>query len=152
MFPPHRPNAPSKLISRIAVSGMFMAVVALGVLAIWSAIVTQNGAHQLSQAGVQTSGHLRALQALSLIDTSTDALEEGPVAAELAKLRNAQQVLDESLVRMEAGEVDEARQIARKSKPLAQQLKSAVTAFLALPPDFRQRWIRAGGADRDHPR
>ena len=85
---------------------------------------------------MQTSGHLRALQALSLIDTSTDALEEGPNPTYSAKLRNAQRVLDESLVRMEAGEVPEAREIARTSKPLVRQLTPAVAAFLTLPPGY----------------
>ena len=60
----------------MAVGGMTVAVLALGVLAVWAAIVTQNEARGLSRAGVQTSGHLRAVQALSLLDTSADALEE----------------------------------------------------------------------------
>jgi diguanylate cyclase (GGDEF)-like protein len=115
---------------------MFVAVVSLGTLAVWSAIVTQNGAQDLSQAGVQTSGHLRALQALSLIDTSTDALEKGPIPRELAKLRHAQRLLDESLLRMEAGGVEEALRIARIGKPLARQLNPAVEEFLAVPPGF----------------
>jgi hypothetical protein len=86
---------------------MSLAVTALGALAVWAAIVTQNGADGLSQAGVQTSGHLRAIQALSLIDTSTDALEERIVPLELAKLRRAQRVLDDALLRMESGGIRE---------------------------------------------
>ncbi|MDP9228466.1 MAG: hypothetical protein M3M99_05365, partial [Actinomycetota bacterium] len=86
---------------------MSLAVAALGALAVWAAIVTQNGADGLSRAGVQTSGHLRAVQALSIIDTSTDALEERIVPSELAKLRRAQRVLDDALDRMEHGEVRE---------------------------------------------
>ena len=58
---------------------MSLAVVSLGALSVWAAIVTQNGAQGLSRAGVQTSGHLRAVQALSLVDTTTDELEKAIV-------------------------------------------------------------------------
>ena len=115
---------------------MSLAVLALGGLAVWAAIVSQNGAAGLSQAGVQTSGHLRAVQALSLIDTSSDALEEEIVPSELAKLRSAQRVLDEALDRMENGGVLEASQIARKSKPIVGRLKPTIEEFLARPPGF----------------
>ena len=91
MIPPLHVPKSKKLIARIAVAGMFLAVLALGTLAVWSSIVTQNGAAGLSGAGVQTSGHLRAIQALSLINSSTDALEAGPNPVHLKKLRNAQQ-------------------------------------------------------------
>ena len=135
---PFSANASSrpKLFARIAVAGMSLAVLALGGLAVWAAIVTQNGADGLSRAGVQTSGHLRAIQALSLIDTSTDALEEGIVPGELAKLRNAQRVLDEALDRMESGGVREASEIAAQGKPIVQRLKPAIEEFLAVPPGF----------------
>jgi diguanylate cyclase (GGDEF)-like protein len=131
-----QPNSPSKLFARIAVAGMSLAVVALGGLAVWASIVTQNGAAGLSQAGVQTSGHLRAVQALSLIDTSTDALEEELVPSELAKLRQAQVVLDEALGRMETGGVLEASRIAEQSKPIVIRLKPVIEEFLARPPGF----------------
>ena len=115
---------------------MSLAVVALGALAVWAAIVTQNGADGLSQAGVQTSGHLRAVQSLSLIDTSTDALEERIVPSELAKLRQAQNVLDDALTRMENGGVREATMIAAQSKPIVARLKPAIERFVAKPPGF----------------
>ena len=130
------PAPPSKLFARIAVFGMSLAVVALGALAVWASIVTQNGAAGLSQAGVQTSGHLRAVQSLSLIDTSTDALEERIVPSELAKLRKAQNVLDEALDRMENGGVREATLIAATSKPIVARLKPAIERFVARPPGF----------------
>jgi diguanylate cyclase (GGDEF)-like protein len=126
---PHAP--PSKLFARIAVAGMFVAVLALGGLAVWAAIVTQNGAQGLSRAGVQTSGHLRALQALSLLDTQADALEDGSVPGEVARLRHAQRVLDEALLRMEQGGVREASRIADRAKPVVRRLKPAVDRFLA---------------------
>jgi hypothetical protein len=63
------PASPPKLIARLAVVGMALAVVALGGLAVWAAVVVQNGAHGLSRAGVQTSGHLRAVQEVSVLDT-----------------------------------------------------------------------------------
>ncbi|HYP48394.1 MAG TPA: diguanylate cyclase [Thermoleophilaceae bacterium] len=114
---------------------MAVAVLALGALAVWAAIVSQNGAQGLSQAGVQTSGHLRAVQAISLLDTSADSLEEEVVASELAKLRNAQRVLDDALARMENGEVRQARRIAQQAKPIVARLKPAVERSLARPPE-----------------
>jgi hypothetical protein len=54
-------TSPSRLVARLAVVGMALAVVALGSLAVWAAVVSQNGAQGLSRAGVQTSGHLRAV-------------------------------------------------------------------------------------------
>ena len=130
------PASPSKLFSRIAVGGMSLAVLALGALAVWASIVTQNGADGLSQAGVQTSGHLRAVQALSLIDTSTDELEEKIVPVHLAKLRTAQRVLDDALLRMENGGVLEASRIAAQAKPIVARLKPTIEDFIARPPGF----------------
>ena len=127
---------------------MSVAVLALGALAVWAAIVTQNGAAGLSRAGVQTSGHLRAVQALSLLDTRPTRSRSGIVPSELAKLRNAQRVLDDALDRMENGGVREASQIADQAKPIVRRLKPAVEQFLARPPGYdsdgstgpRRRW------------
>ena len=136
MSPSPHPAARSKLLARCAVAGMSLAVVALGALAVWAAIVTQDGARGLSRAGVQTSGHLRAVQSLSLIDTQTDALEAGIVPREVKKLRQAQQVLDDSLDRMEHGGVLEASRIADESTPIVRRMKPAINRFLARPPGF----------------
>ena len=116
---------------------MTVAVVALGALAVWAAIVTQNGASGLSQAGVQTSGHLRAIQALSTLDTQADALEERIVAAEVGKLRAAQRVLDDGLARMQHGEggVHQTSRIADEAKPIVDRLKPAVDRFLLRGPN-----------------
>ena len=105
---------------------MSLAVLALGALAVWAAIVTQNGADGLSRAGVQTTGHLRAVQALSMIDTSTDELEERIDPTHLAKLRRSQRVLDDALDRMESGGVAEASRIAAEGKPIVRRLKPAI--------------------------
>jgi diguanylate cyclase (GGDEF)-like protein len=102
----------------------------------WAAIASQNEARGLSRAGVQTSGHLRAAQALSLIDTQTDALEEGIVASEVEKLRGAQRVLDDAFARMEHGGVAEASRIAADAKPIVRRLTPAIERFLATPPGF----------------
>jgi diguanylate cyclase (GGDEF)-like protein len=132
-----RPPAPSsKVLARIAVAGISLAVLALGALAVWSAVATKNGADGLSRAGVQTTGHLRAVQALSLIDTSTDALEVRIVPSELAKLRRGQRVLDDALERMRNGGGGEAGRIARRSEPIVGRLKPAIERFLARPPGF----------------
>ena len=136
MTHPQRAAPPPKLLARIAVAGMSVAVLALGALAIWAAIVTQNGANGLSQAGVQTSGHLRAVQALSMLDTSSDALEARIVPDELAKLRRSQRVLDDALLRMESGGVRQARQTADRAKPIMRRLKPRVERFLARPPGY----------------
>ena len=136
MTPLRHPTSSPKLLARITVAGMSVAVVALGALAVWAAIVTQNDADGLSRAGVQTSGHLRAVQALSMIDTSTDALEERRIPRELKKLRRAQRVLDDALDRMEHGDVREATRIADQGAPIVQRLKPAIGRFLAAPPGF----------------
>jgi diguanylate cyclase (GGDEF)-like protein len=116
------------------VVGISLAVLGLGTLAVWAAIVTQNGAEGLTRAGVQTSGHLRAVQALSLIDTETDALEERIIPSRLAKLRRAQRVLDEALARMEHGGVRQASRIAEDARPIMLRLKPEIERFLARPP------------------
>jgi len=132
----HSSGSPSRLLARIAVAGMSLAVLALGALAVWAAIVTQNGADGLSQAGVQTSGHLRAVQALSMLDTSTGGLEKRIVPDELAKLRRAQRMLDDALERMKHGGVRQASRIADQAKPIVRRLKPAVEQLLARPPGY----------------
>ena len=136
MTPLRNPGAPSKVLARIAVAGMSLAVVALGALAVWAAIVTQNGADGLSRAGVQVSGHLRAIQALTIIDTSTDALEARIVPDEYARLRRAQRVLDSSLNRMQNGGVRAESRIAAQAKPIVNRMTPAIDRFLARPPGF----------------
>jgi diguanylate cyclase (GGDEF)-like protein len=131
-----QPPAPSKLVAGAAVIGMSLAVLVLGTLAVWTAIVAQNGAQTLSEAGIQTSGHLRAIQSLSLIDTSTDALEERIIPSELAKVRSAQVVLDDSLGRMETGAASKTTEIANEGKPIVRRLKPAINRFLARPPGY----------------
>jgi diguanylate cyclase (GGDEF)-like protein len=125
--------AESRLVARLAVVGMTLAFLAVGSLAIWAAVVTQNGAHDLSRAGVQTSGHVRALQAISTIDTQTDALEEEVDPAELRKLREAQAILAEALGRMERGGVVEQRRIARDVEQTLTRLNPAIERFLSAP-------------------
>jgi diguanylate cyclase (GGDEF)-like protein len=133
MMGSHNPAAPPKLVARLAVVGMALAVVALGALAVWAAIVAQNGAHGLSRAGVQTSGHLRAVQALSVLDTQTDALEDGVTDRKLRRLREAQGALREAVERMETGGVAQASRIARDAQPLLRRLYPAVDRFLSRP-------------------
>jgi diguanylate cyclase (GGDEF)-like protein len=136
MTPRQQPALPSRLLARVAVAGMSVAILALGTLAIWAAIITQNDASDLTHAGVQTSGHLRAIQALSIIDTSSDNLEKGIVPRELATLRMGQRVLDDALGRMEDGNVRQARQLAAQAKPLMRRFKPRIERFLARPPGY----------------
>jgi diguanylate cyclase (GGDEF)-like protein len=125
--------APSRSVARLAVVGMALAVVALGGLAVWAAVVTQNGANGLSQAGVQTAGHLRAVQALIVLDTQSDALEEGVTERRLNTIRRAQPALAEAIDRMETGGVVQVSRIARDARPLMRRLGPAVDRFLAGP-------------------
>jgi diguanylate cyclase (GGDEF)-like protein len=136
MAPSSQRHSSPRLFARMAVGGMSLAVVALGVLAVWAAIVTQNEAAGLSRAGVQTSGHLRAVQALSMLDTSSDALETRLSPRELRTLRRSQRVLDDSLDRMRNGEVLHATRVAVKAKRIVQRLKPAVELALVRPPGY----------------
>jgi signal transduction histidine kinase len=118
-------------VSRLAIGGMLLAVVALGALAVWANVVSLGHVRGLTDAGVQTSGHLRAAQALGQIDTHTDLLEEGMDEEVLADLRYAQQVLDDSLRRMqEQGVVGWERRLAAEAEPQVRRLGPAIDAFL----------------------
>jgi diguanylate cyclase (GGDEF)-like protein len=122
----------SKLVIRLAVAGMSLAVVGLGALALWAAIATQHGANALTSGGVQTSGHLRAVQGLSMIDTSTDALEDDiDDRASVVNLRKAQRALHNGLTRMASGHVPETARIGRAGQPLERELAAAIERFLA---------------------
>lgn len=134
MTPLRQPVSPPKFLARIAVAGMSLAVMALGALAVWAAIVSQNGADGLSRAGVQTLGHLRAVQALSTLDTQSDALEDRSPPSEVEKLREAQRGLDDALDRMENGGIRQESRLADQGKPMVQRLTPAIERFLAGPP------------------
>jgi hypothetical protein len=75
---------------------MALAILALGALPIWAIAVSQDDQRDLAKAGFQTSGHLRAVQALGDIDTATDELEEGVAPGPLADLRLAEGVLQDA--------------------------------------------------------
>jgi signal transduction histidine kinase len=125
--------AASRVVSRLAIGGMLLAILALGALAVWANMVAQGHARDLSHAAVQTSGHLRASQALSQIDKTADILEEGIEPQGLAQLRTAQLVLDESLRRMQRESfVDWERRLAVQAEPEVEtKLDPAIEAFLA---------------------
>jgi signal transduction histidine kinase len=128
---PFLPKRASRLVSPLAVGGMLTAVVALGALGVWANVVAQGHVAGLSRAGGQTAGHLRATQAMGQIDTHTDLLEDGIDPAVLAKLREAQRVLDDSLERMQVhGVVGWERTLARAAEPDVQRLKPAIEEFL----------------------
>lgn len=128
-----QPVAHSTLMVRLAVVGMAVAVVALGGLAVWAAVVLQNGAHGLSQVGLQTSGHLRAVQAVSVLDTQTDALEDGVAESELRRIREAQRTLGEAVERMRADGVADTSRMAGDAQPLLRRLGPAIDRFLSGP-------------------
>ncbi len=83
---------------------------------------------------MQTSGHLRAAQAVGQIDKYSDDLEAGVDPAVLGHLRLAQRVLRDSLTRMQHDSVVEwERRLARDAEPELRRLTPAIAAFLASP-------------------
>lgn len=132
----------SRLAMRLLVAAILLIVVALGGLAVWAAFVTQDHARALSRAGVQTSGHLRAVQALGQIDTHTDLLEDGLNRRVLADLRSAERVLVESLHRMQVtGVAADERALALWAESQVERgLLPSVDSFLhAVRKDDEQR-------------
>jgi signal transduction histidine kinase len=127
----HLPTSGSWLATRLAIAGALLAVIALGALAVWAAMLAQDHSRGLSRAGVQTSGHLRAVQALSQIDTHSDLLEESFDPQIVADLRDAERVLADSLERMQAGSVVvEERRLARIAMPTVQSLSVGLDAYV----------------------
>jgi diguanylate cyclase (GGDEF)-like protein len=125
---------PAAAVVKIAVAGMSLAVVALGVLAVWSAYVTQRESDDLTSVGVQTTGQLRAVQALSSIRIELRALEDDGVTEDrLSRLRAAQQILPGALNRMKAGDAGEPTRVAGLAEPLARQLDPAIRAYITDP-------------------
>jgi signal transduction histidine kinase len=123
--------ASSGIVSRLAIGGMLLAIGALGALAVWANVVAHGHVRDLSRAGVQTTGHLRATQALGQIDNYSDILEDGIDPKVLAQLRSAEQVLRESLARMQRESVVEwERQLARDAEPDVRDLAPAINAFV----------------------
>ena len=111
---------------------MSLVLLALGALAFWATSVAQDHARALSRAGVQTSGHLRAVQALGQIDTHTDLLEDGINRGILTDLRHAERVLLDSLDRMTLTDVAaEQRKLALWATPeVERKLLPSVEVFL----------------------
>jgi hypothetical protein len=111
---------------------MALAFTVLGTLGLWAMIVTRDHTDSLSRAGVQTSGHMRAAQALGQIDTHTDLLEDGIDPQIVARLRTAQRVLGESLQRMQRRSVvARERRLAHDAEPQVEALRPTIEAFLA---------------------
>jgi signal transduction histidine kinase len=127
----HRQKKPRRHAERLALAGITTATIALGTLSLWAAITTQNAAKRLSETGVQTSGHLRAIQAVTKIDTLSDSLEDGVEPETVAALRNAQRVLRQSLERMKLGEVRASAQIARDAGPIVHRMDRALEHMMA---------------------
>lgn len=125
--------APSRLVVWLAVVGMSVALLALGGLALWTTIASQDRAARLSYAGVQTSGHLRATQALGQLDSYADLMaDERPTAEIDAGLADAKRVLDDALTRMQDGANLQARRLAsaaardvRRLAPALERLRVA---------------------------
>ncbi|HEX8631451.1 MAG TPA: HD domain-containing phosphohydrolase [Catenuloplanes sp.] len=133
-------SAAPRLLTRVTVIGMSLAVLALGGLAVWSAYVAQGEARGLARAGVQITGQLGTVQALYVIRMESDALEDEFTDAGVARLRTAVREMPANLARMESGDSAEATRVARTATPLAIRLAPAVERFLADPKgDIRYR-------------
>jgi diguanylate cyclase (GGDEF)-like protein len=124
----------SRVPTRLALLGMSLAILALGALAIWSAVVTQHGTRDITRVGVQTTGHLRTMQALSLIDTQTDGFEDGFMPSLARDVVRSVRILAEARGRMERGGVAEASRLARQAEPIVRRLRADTERFLALLP------------------
>jgi signal transduction histidine kinase len=121
----------SRLVTPLVVAGMLAAVVGLAALGVWANLIAQGHVGGLSRTGGQTAGHLRATQALGQIDTHTDLLEDGIDPVVLAKLREAQRVLHDSLRRMQgSGFAEWERNLARDAEPDVRRLTPAIEVFL----------------------
>jgi diguanylate cyclase (GGDEF)-like protein len=123
----------SKVMARLAVAALFVSVIALGGLALWSSLVIQNEARGLGRVGVQTTGQVRALQALYVVRVETDELEDDYSQERLDRLRTALRDLQQALDRMADGDAPEVTRVAEAAEPLARQLSPAVERFLADP-------------------
>jgi diguanylate cyclase (GGDEF)-like protein len=131
MLTPRTAASPSRLVVRFALAGMTLAVVGLGALALWAAVVSETGASRVTSAAVQTAGHLQAVQALSKIDNQTDALEEEYDPRTVRSLRRAQRALDGAIDRMASGGEPEAVRISRQSRPIVRGMGTAVDQFVS---------------------
>jgi len=119
---------------RLAVTGMTLAVVSLGGLAIWSTYTAQRQTDDLADSGVQIAGQLRAVQALSMIRIELRIMEDNGVADEpMARLRAAQELLPDGLARMRAGSAPEPAELARRAQSLAEKLDPAIEAYITDP-------------------
>ena len=119
---------------------MAVAILAVGALPIWAIAVSQDDQRDLAKAGFQTSGHLRAVQALGDIDTATDHLEDGIAPELLADLRLAEAVLHDALARMVREDLDpNERQLALDAAPVVRRLLPQIETFLGA--------VRAGDED-----
>jgi diguanylate cyclase (GGDEF)-like protein len=128
------PTLRSVLVVKAATTGMAVTVLALGALAVWSAYMTQRGSDELAGVGVQTTGHLRAIQSLSAMRIELTSLEDDGVTADkLARLHAAQRLLSDGLARMEAGDAPEPAQVAHQAWSLQKQLGPAIDRYLTDP-------------------
>jgi diguanylate cyclase (GGDEF)-like protein len=125
---------------------MSLAVLALGGLAGWSALVTTRGASELARSSGQITGHMNTMQALFDITTELTQQEVKVTDEGLARVRATVATIPRELARMEAGDSAEMTRIARKVEPLARQLGPAIERYLADP---RGDILYKGEADDD---
>jgi diguanylate cyclase (GGDEF)-like protein len=117
----------------VTVVGMSLAVLALGGLAAWSALVTTREAAALADTGVQINGQLGAVQSLHVIRMESARLEDGYTEDGVMRLRAAIEAIPADLELMGAGDSIETARVAGQAKPVAAKLGPVVEAWLADP-------------------
>jgi diguanylate cyclase (GGDEF)-like protein len=122
-----------RLLTRVTVVGMSVAVLALGGLAAWSALGTTRDAAALAGTGAQINGQLGAVQSLYVIRTEAAKLEDEYTDDGVARMRAAVQAIPADLARMAVGDSTETARVARQAMPVAAQLGPVIEQWIADP-------------------
>ena len=130
------PGVTGRIVARLAVGIMALALAGLGWVVVWSAVSMQNEATGLADVGAQTGGQVRALQAISTIQIEIHAMEDEPEVLKperVTAVRKAREALHVALDEMEHGNVAAATAVARRAKPMATELDAAIDRYLSDP-------------------
>ena len=112
---------------------MSLAVLALGGLAAWSALITTREATALAGTGVQINGQLGAVQSLYVIRSESARLEDVYTDDGVTRLRAAVEAIPADLALMAAGDSTETARVAGQAMPVAAKLGPVIEVWLADP-------------------
>jgi hypothetical protein len=82
------------VVSRLAIGGMLLAILALGALAVWANLIAQGHTSRVPARGRVDVGHLRATQALGQIDKYSEAVRRGDDQAQGVPEERMETILD----------------------------------------------------------